>query len=117
MTDEQQKAVGEHEILLHLNVAACHLKLNNSRKAIDTCKYVLGMDKNNVKAFYRMGQAFMQLGEFDEAIQKFETILASDPENAGATTQIARCKQSIKLQKKKERAYSANLAKKMSTGV
>ena len=40
MNEEDQKKVDEAEVVHHLNVAACHLKLKNYLKAISSCKTV-----------------------------------------------------------------------------
>lgn len=55
-------------VTIQLNIAACHLKLKNYDFAIEVCKRALDRDSTNIKAYYRLGQAYLAKGEFDEAI-------------------------------------------------
>uniref|UniRef100_A0A7S4DJB6 Peptidylprolyl isomerase n=1 Tax=Lotharella globosa TaxID=91324 RepID=A0A7S4DJB6_9EUKA len=56
LSDEDWKAVQRHEMLLDLNVATCHLKLKEYQEAIRHCKMAISIDKDCLKAHYRMAQ-------------------------------------------------------------
>lgn len=55
-------------VAIQLNIAACYLKLKNYEYAIEVCKRALDRDSSNIKAYYRLGQAYLEQGEFNEAI-------------------------------------------------
>lgn len=55
-------------IAIQLNIGACYLKLKNYDYAIEGCKGALDRDPTNIKAYYRLGQAYLEQGEFDEGI-------------------------------------------------
>lgn len=56
-------------VAIQLNIAACYLKLKNYEYAIEVCKRALDRDSSSVKAYYRLGQAYLETGEFDEGIK------------------------------------------------
>jgi tetratricopeptide (TPR) repeat protein len=56
-------------VTIQLNIAACHLKLKNYNFTIEVCKRALDRDATNIKAYYRLGQAYLELGEFDQAAE------------------------------------------------
>lgn len=56
-------------VTIQLNIAACYLKLKNYEFAVEVCKRALDRDCTNVKGYYRLGQAYLELGEFDQSIE------------------------------------------------
>lgn len=50
------------------NRALCHIKLGQWLKAIDDCKTALEHDPQSVKGLFFMGQAYSEMGNYDEAI-------------------------------------------------
>jgi FK506-binding protein 4/5 len=56
LKDESQKLECNHLLLTaHLNLAACHLKLNNLAATKDSATKALQLDPMNEKALYRRG--------------------------------------------------------------
>ncbi|ORZ21157.1 hypothetical protein BCR42DRAFT_406928 [Absidia repens] len=55
-------------IAIQLNISACYMKLRKWADAVDTLNYVLERDPKNVKAFYRLGQVYMEQLEYDQGI-------------------------------------------------
>jgi tetratricopeptide (TPR) repeat protein len=55
-------------VMIQLNIAACYLKLKKYDFAIEVCKRALDRDSSSIKAYYRLGQAYLEQGEFDEGI-------------------------------------------------
>lgn len=96
-------------VALYLNSAACHLKLKNYDHAIEVCKRALDRDGTNLKAYYRLGQAYTESGDFDQAIQFINYGLQVQPENPDLTTLLSA------TQKKKQRYLndSKKIYKKM----
>ena len=54
--DEDKEACKDIRIVLHLNMALCHLKLDNGLEARGECNKVLELDEENIKALFRRGQ-------------------------------------------------------------
>ena len=50
-----------------LNVAACSLKLKDNRKCVKYCTGVLKECPSNVKALFRRGSAYVEMGEWEQA--------------------------------------------------
>ncbi|TPX58152.1 hypothetical protein SpCBS45565_g08067 [Spizellomyces sp. 'palustris'] len=58
-----------------LNYAACKLKLGDPESVIPQCTEVLKQDPTNIKALFRRGQAFLQIGrDLDLAQRDFEKL-------------------------------------------
>ena len=51
---------------LHCNRAMINLKFKNFGKVIDDCKLSLKADPTYIKAFYRMGKAYISLKKYKE---------------------------------------------------
>ncbi|RCH79289.1 FK506-binding protein 5, partial [Rhizopus stolonifer] len=55
-------------VAVQLNIGACYLKLKNYDFAIEVCKKALERDATKIKAYYRLGQAYMEKDEYDVSI-------------------------------------------------
>ncbi|CAN4126870.1 unnamed protein product [Withania somnifera] len=76
--DEEGKEFANTRNLLHLNVAACLLKLGEHKKSIEACNKVLDANPVHVKALYRRGMAYMACGDFEEARADFSKMMSID---------------------------------------
>lgn len=85
---------------LYLNLAACELEIKNYRSCINYCREALKLNAKNVKAFFRIGKAYLELGRFEDSLEAVQVGLAVDPEN-GALKSI-QSKATEKLKRKKE---------------
>ncbi|CAO0790377.1 unnamed protein product [Mucor circinelloides] len=56
-------------VAINLNIAACYLQLKNYDYAIEVCKRALDRDSSSVKAYYRLGQAYLETGDYIQGIQ------------------------------------------------
>lgn len=76
--DEEGKEFANVRNLLHLNVAACLLKLGEHKKSIEACNKVLDANPVHVKALYRRGMAYMASGDYEEARADFNKMMTID---------------------------------------
>ncbi|KAK9158926.1 hypothetical protein Scep_005500 [Stephania cephalantha] len=112
--DEEGKIFLNSRNSLHLNVAACYLKMGEWRKSIEACNKVLDSNPLHVKALYRRGMAYLSGGEFDEARNNFEkmpTIDKSSEPDAKAALQKLKQKQ-LEVEKKAKKQFKGLFDKK-----
>jgi len=74
-SDDDYTKMEEMEAILDLNMAMAKLKLKEYTEAIDHCKMSLQIDKSNPKAYYRMAEAYIGLGEYQDAKNQNETAI------------------------------------------
>lgn len=67
LMDEHRAQVDEARNPLQLNAAACCLKLEEPRRAVDFCSEVLKVSPDHAKALFRRGQAHQALKDFEKA--------------------------------------------------
>ncbi len=92
---------------LRLNRALCYLKIPWPKKACLVLQEALKMDKNNVKALYRMGKAKRMIGNVDafrEAHSFLTRALRIDPGNEAVGRELADLDAQIKREQDEERA-------------
>lgn len=93
--------LAEVEKTVRLNIAACHLQLNDYDKAINECDTVL---KNNqcFKAYYRKGLAYQKKGNFTQAKVFLEKAceLGNEKEKIEAQKNIDQCIEKIEKSSK-----------------
>ena len=73
---------------LHLNLAACQLKLLQFDSVVQNCTSVLEKDTANVKALYRRGQALVSLNNLDDAKKDFLRAKEIEPNNSAVDKQL-----------------------------
>nr|XP_045623565.1 peptidyl-prolyl cis-trans isomerase FKBP4-like [Procambarus clarkii]XP_045623566.1 peptidyl-prolyl cis-trans isomerase FKBP4-like [Procambarus clarkii]XP_045623567.1 peptidyl-prolyl cis-trans isomerase FKBP4-like [Procambarus clarkii]XP_045623568.1 peptidyl-prolyl cis-trans isomerase FKBP4-like [Procambarus clarkii]XP_045623569.1 peptidyl-prolyl cis-trans isomerase FKBP4-like [Procambarus clarkii]XP_045623570.1 peptidyl-prolyl cis-trans isomerase FKBP4-like [Procambarus clarkii] len=102
--DDEKKAES-HMLLLagYLNLAMAYLKLNDNPRAREHSTKALEMDNKNVKAYFRRGQANLNMGEAELAQMDFQVCLDIDQTNKAAKQQLQRCAAQIKADKVKEK--------------
>ncbi|KAH0884973.1 hypothetical protein HID58_061069 [Brassica napus] len=92
--DEEGKVFGDARNMLHLNVAACLLKMGEWRKSLETCNKVLEAKPGHVKGLYRRGMAYMAGGEYEDARNDFNMMVKVDKSSeADATAALLKLKQ------------------------
>ncbi|KAJ1411238.1 Tetratricopeptide-like helical domain superfamily [Sesbania bispinosa] len=102
--DEEGKVFVDTRNLLHLNVAACYLKLGECKKSIETCNKVLEANPAHVKGLYRRGMAYMAAGDFDEARADFKMMMKVDKSTeSDATAALLKLRQKEQEVEKKAR--------------
>lgn len=80
-TEEEYRTIKAE---LHSNLSLCQLRLGQPAKAKDSSIKATALDPSNVKAWYRLGQACLQLEDFLEARQAFGKVLELQPGSASA---------------------------------
>ncbi|KAK8803448.1 hypothetical protein WA158_001142 [Blastocystis sp. Blastoise] len=112
--DEEQDEVMHNKVLelkrtILLNKAMCEIKLEQWKDAIQDCKEVLRSDKDNVKALFRRGTAYMNFGDLEKAQEDLNAVLVLDPTNKEAEKQLSK----VKLLYKKENERLSKAMKNM----
>ncbi|PIN21099.1 FKBP-type peptidyl-prolyl cis-trans isomerase [Handroanthus impetiginosus] len=79
--NEDERVVKPLRVSCWLNAAACCLKLNNFREAINLCTKILDVESCNVKALYRRAQAYIGVAELILAEVDIKKALETDPQN------------------------------------
>jgi len=92
-----------------MNLTMCLLKSGDWIEARDLCEKVLAENENVPKAYFRRGEANIQLNDLDAAIEDFKDCLEIDPENKAAKNKIVQCKQLIKNKRDKEKKTYAKM--------
>eukprot|EP01026_Neomeris_dumetosa_P080767 TRINITY_DN898_c1_g1_i1.p1 TRINITY_DN898_c1_g1~~TRINITY_DN898_c1_g1_i1.p1 ORF type:complete len:562 (-),score=69.87 TRINITY_DN898_c1_g1_i1:230-1915(-) len=75
-----QKAV-DLQKACRLNLAMCYLKLGNDAACVKICDEILAVDRENMKALYRRGQALGNLGSYSSAITDLQHAKRLVPDN------------------------------------
>lgn len=63
---------------LHANRAAINLKFKNYGKVIEDCQIAIKHDPNYLKAYYRLGKAFIALKRYQECINLLQNTQDAD---------------------------------------
>ncbi|XP_027026080.2 FK506-binding protein-like [Tachysurus fulvidraco] len=69
---------------LHTNLSLCQLRLGQPAKARDSSSKATALDPANIKGWYRLGQACLQLEDFEEARHAFGKVLELQPGSTSA---------------------------------
>ncbi|MCO5564326.1 hypothetical protein L7F22_017986 [Adiantum nelumboides] len=110
--DEKQQ-VQALKLSCYLNCAACKLKLNEFRVAVDLCSRVLELEPENLKALYRRLQAYIQVGELDLAESDIQKALVIDPDNREVKLELKKLRQIENQYQKKSAEMFENLFSRM----
>ncbi|SBT76999.1 peptidyl-prolyl cis-trans isomerase, putative [Plasmodium ovale] len=102
-TEQEKKEQNRLEINLHLNLALTKFYMSNYYECISECSTVLSLDRNNVKAYYRKGKAYMSLDLYDEAREEFRKVLEIDPSDINAKQSLLTLRNKILIYNKKKK--------------
>eukprot|EP00088_Acartia_fossae_P070842 TRINITY_DN957_c0_g1_i6.p1 TRINITY_DN957_c0_g1~~TRINITY_DN957_c0_g1_i6.p1 ORF type:complete len:475 (-),score=135.23 TRINITY_DN957_c0_g1_i6:1178-2602(-) len=92
-----------------LNAALCKLKVGDFIGAKDLCTKVLEENTESAKAWFRRGESYYALNDWENAKADFAQTLVLESDNKAAKNKIALCEQEIKKYKKKEKKTFANM--------
>eukprot|EP01105_Mastigella_eilhardi_P024856 TRINITY_DN6587_c0_g1_i1.p2 TRINITY_DN6587_c0_g1~~TRINITY_DN6587_c0_g1_i1.p2 ORF type:complete len:204 (-),score=83.56 TRINITY_DN6587_c0_g1_i1:30-641(-) len=89
--DAQREDVKKAKVLVELNLAACHLKLGDTHKAIVHCDKLLKLEPKNPKGLYRRAKAYSTQGSWAAAADDLAVSLEIDPANREVRRELAVC--------------------------
>ncbi|KAF8896278.1 hypothetical protein BD779DRAFT_1659859 [Infundibulicybe gibba] len=92
---------------IYANMSACHMKLGNWKRAIETADKALAKNENNFKAMFRKGKALGELGFFEKSVKILEEVKTKNPSDANAVdSEVARLRV---IDNEKEKAHKQKL--------
>jgi peptidyl-prolyl isomerase D len=100
---EQAEKLRPLQQSLYLNLAACQLKLKDAKDAALNCHKALELDQNNVKAMFRLGQAYAMLGEFEKASVELKRAKELAPGDISIQKELVAVHKSQEAYRQKER--------------
>ncbi|CAB4427007.1 unnamed protein product [Rhizophagus irregularis] len=112
---ELEKKFYSLKISCYLNKAACSLKLQNWKNAVDDTTIVLEMspeyllDADKAKALYRRGSAKVGMKDEEEAVKDLQQALKLNPQDAAIAKEIAIAKQKLKAREEKQKKAFAKM--------
>lgn len=98
----------------HLNAAMCLLKMQQAKQAKDHCDKVIELEPASEKAYFRRGNAYLDLNEPELAEKDFQKVLQIDSNNKAAIQKLNITKQKIKELRVKEKQIYANMFDKFA---
>jgi len=113
LNEEDQAKIDQAELAFELNMAACKLHLKDWTEAINHCNLALQQDAKSEKAFYRMGQAYIGMAEYEKAEEKFNKVLEINSKNRAARTELQQIRKLKEQEKAKDKIYRESLSKKL----
>jgi len=92
-----------------LNSAACRLKTNDSKGAVDDLTEVLVLDDVNTKALYRRAQAYIQMKDYEEASDDLNSAAKISPDDKAIQREKTNVKNLIAQKKKRDKEIYSKL--------
>ena len=83
----------------HLNLGACHLKMEKYEKVVENCTRAMELGGENVKGLFRRGQSQVKLCHYDKAKLDLTKALKLEPENKAVWNQLRAVDLLIKKEK------------------
>ncbi|CAF1934678.1 unnamed protein product [Rotaria magnacalcarata] len=114
-SEKDKNKVRELKLATHSNMALCCLKLGEYAQCIRACDSALELDSKNEKCFFRRGQSYLAMLDYNEAIKDFQQVLKLNPSNTAATQHIQTCREQIKAYQHQEKQLYAKIFSKMAT--
>jgi tetratricopeptide (TPR) repeat protein len=99
---EQERSIKTFLSTLYSNLAACHVKLQRWDRAIVACNEALKHDNGNIKAKFRLSQAYLSSGDVDRAQTLLDELQKEQPNDAAVRNAMVQLKQKKKAQDDKQ---------------
>jgi len=109
LSDQQTQEIKTLSVAVFLNMAACHLKVNNAERALDDCNNAINLEPNNVKALFRRGQAYLLQRDTDRAREDLEKALKLSPTDKAIQQELRKLKDMEKQQLAKQKKAFAGI--------
>ncbi|XP_077990089.1 sperm-associated antigen 1-like [Glandiceps talaboti] len=81
-------AVDDKQPVSYTNRALCYLKTNQPLKAETDCSTALGLEPDNIKAYFRRGQARKALQHYKDSLHDLSRLLQIQPSNSAAKKEL-----------------------------
>jgi len=105
---EEMKVIEEK---LYLNKAFCYLQLDKPQKVVDQCKLVLDLNKKSVKAYFRMGKAYQDLGMLEQAKEALSSAHELAPADRSVLAELITLDTSLQHRKNEEQTLYRHMFK------
>ncbi|THH05864.1 hypothetical protein EW145_g4493 [Phellinidium pouzarii] len=92
---------------VYSNMSACHLRLKNYQRTIETADKALELNKDNYKAQFRKGKALGEQGFFEKAVPILTELITKNPKEAPTIEKELETLR--KKEKEREREYNQKL--------
>lgn len=104
---EKSNALRKAKSQIFTNSSACKLKLGDLQGALLDADFAIRDAEDNVKAYFRQGQAYMALNDIDAAVDSFKKALVLEPNDGGIKKELAAANKKIADRRNQEKkAYS-----------
>jgi FK506-binding protein 6 len=107
--EEEERLWKDSLTKLYLNMSLCCLKKSSAPRAISFANKVLDFDSKNVKAIFRLGQAYMMLSEFKRARDKFVVAIRLAPNSEDIRRELLKLDQRVEKFRAMERSMCAKM--------
>lgn len=81
---------------LYSNLSSYYFKEKAWQQIIDACKKTLQYDSDNIKAHYKLGVAYINDRNFEEAEKELNVVLAKEPSNKAAVEHMKHVKAKLR---------------------
>mmetsp|Transcript_24052 Transcript_24052/g.33721 ORF Transcript_24052/g.33721 Transcript_24052/m.33721 type:complete len:213 (+) Transcript_24052:97-735(+) len=108
----QTKTMNEIKVACNNNMAACYLKEEKWNKAIQCCTQVLNIEKENVKALFRRGKAYIAVKDLDKAEADLKKAQSLDPNDKAITKELQIIHHKNKQAEQKQKQFYSKLFEK-----
>jgi len=78
---EMDKEVDTMKSSINMNLSICKINLKKFEEAISYCQEALRIDKNNIKAIYRIAYSYLQMEKLDDSNKYVQEGLKINPTN------------------------------------
>lgn len=112
LAKDELKTDMDLKVSLYLNIAIVGLRLNKNKEVLEAAQNALNVgadlgEKEKAKALYRMGTAYSQLKNYEEAINKYKEALKYAPTDSAILQGLKTAEGNLVDRKKKEKAAFA----------
>jgi tetratricopeptide (TPR) repeat protein len=97
-------------------MAACCIQIADKEKnvkllnrCVEYSTEAINLDPNNIKGYYRRGQAYSRLGEYDKAESDFKRGLEISPQNTALQKELTNSKQQRTQDEKRLKKMYSNM--------